>query len=154
MGCYVFAPAGPAKLHSDMLKKCIEFIGSKQVGGGSDYAKGRRYLKYKLQCSGRSIKRAVQSKPKLWVHDFETYGIDVYYYHVDYCAAILRETIDYINDCSDDVKEKLLGTVPGRNDYLDLLYKHRISQLKWVEIEDYEGQSAQATFVLGQFATI
>lgn len=57
MSIYVFAPAGLDKLQNSTLEKCIEYIGSKQSGYGSNSAKGRRFLKRKLGCGGRAYKK-------------------------------------------------------------------------------------------------
>lgn len=43
MSIYVFAPAGSDRLQNNILEKCIEYIGSKQSGYGSNSAKGRRF---------------------------------------------------------------------------------------------------------------
>lgn len=43
MAMYVYAPAGVVQLRSSLLKSGVEFIGSKQFGFGSNWAKGKRY---------------------------------------------------------------------------------------------------------------
>ena len=60
-----------------MLMKCIEYIGSTQAGHGSNRAKGKRYLKCKLSCSGTAINRAMKICLKAKGHDFRTYGVSV-----------------------------------------------------------------------------
>ena len=65
MRIYIFALAGSDKSQNNILEKCIEYIGSKQSGYGSNSAKGRRFLKRKLGCSGRAIKRTVSKKCKI-----------------------------------------------------------------------------------------
>ena len=57
MSMYIFAPAGPVPLRNTFLRSGVEFIGSKQPGFGSSWAKGRRYIKSELLCRGRPIKR-------------------------------------------------------------------------------------------------
>lgn len=159
MSNYVFAPAGPAILDSDesgMLIKCVEYIGSTQPGCGSKFSKGKRYLKYRLGCSGNAIKRALRKKAKVFGHDFQEYGIDVYYYHIDFCAKIVQEIISYINTYStDEVKKSIFGgRIPSGHEYCDSLYRHRISQLRWVEAENYKNQRARAQDLIDSFDAI
>lgn len=157
MGCYIYAPAGPSQLQSDILKKCIEYIGSTQAGHGSNLSKGKRYIKYELarqniSCSGTAIKRAMQISTKLFRHDFQTYGTHVYFYHKDSCAAILGETIKFIiKHSNDEVKMELLRRIPATDEYLDLLYAHRISQLQWVHTQDYQCQGSEAQDLCNKF---
>lgn len=145
MSQYIFAPAGPVDLQSNILKRCIEYIGSTQAGYGSNLSKGKRYLKYKLSCSGTAIKRAMQSSVKVFGHDFETYGINVYYYHKEACVGILKETIDFVmSHSSEAVKVDIFGCIPSPNEYISILYAYRISQLRWVYNQDYKGQRSEA----------
>ena len=155
MGQYIFAPAGPKDLQSNMLIKCIEYIGRTQVGPGSNRAKGKRYLKYKLSCSGTAINRAMKVCLKARGHDFATYGLCVYYFHKERCADILEEVIKFIiSHSNDDDKINLLGCVPAEDDYLQLLYGFRLSQLKWVAKEDYKGQGNVAEELCSKFNRI
>ena len=48
MSKYIFAPAGAASSHNTLLKLGVEYIGSKQSGFGSSWAKGKRYIKANL----------------------------------------------------------------------------------------------------------
>lgn len=147
---YVYAPAGPQVLHSTLPRKCIEYIGSTQAGYGSNMAKGRRYLKSALGCSGRAVKRTINVYIKIVENDFQTYGLDVYYYHIEKCVDIIMEIIRFIKQHSNDQKKiELFGHIPTSDDeYLQLLYGHRISQLKWVENQDYYGQAEKATNII------
>lgn len=70
---YVFAPAGSEAFHNNLLKYAVEFIGSQQKGFGSSWAKGKRYLKKEVLCSGTALKRACVIKNKYVNHDFEEY---------------------------------------------------------------------------------
>ena len=153
MSFYVFAPAGPDKLQNNILEKCIEYIGSKQSGYGSNNAKGRRFLKRKLGCSGRAIKRTVSKKCKIIRNTaFETFGTDVYYYHSFFCAQIVREIIYYINSNADILfKNVVFESIATGEDYLNKSYAYRLSQLKWVRIEDYQNQGTKAKNIEGQF---
>ena len=90
MSMYVFAPAGPQNLHNEMMRIAVEYIGSQDSGFGSSWAKGKRYLKGKLGCSGTAVKRACVIKNKYINHDFEEYGAGVYYYQKDDCARIVK----------------------------------------------------------------
>lgn len=153
MSIYVFAPAGPDRLQNNILEKCIEYIGSKQSGYGSNSAKGRRFLKRKLGCSGRTIKRTVSKKYKIIRNiEFETFGPDVYYYHSVFCAQIVGEIIDYINRNADSsFKKNIFKSITTGEDYLNESYAYRLSQLKWVRIENYQNQSTKAKNIEGQF---
>lgn len=73
MSMYVFAPAGSEAFHNNLLKYAVEFIGSQQKGFGSSWAKGKRYLKKEVLCSGTALKRACVIKNKYVNHDFEEY---------------------------------------------------------------------------------
>ena len=160
MGQYIYAPAGPTNLQTKhleacALKKCVEFIGSTRPGCGSNLAKGKRYLKYTIPCSGAAIKHAMQSSLKVVEHDFQTYGLVVFRYHKETCAEIVKETIRYIMTHGDDVaKKKALGCTPAKNAYgecLRLIYDYRLSQLKWVKNENYKNQGADAAKLCNKF---
>lgn len=153
MGVYVFTPAGPDKLQNNILEKCVEYIGSRQVGYGSNSAKGRRYLKHELNCSGRAIKRTISKKYKIINNrEFETFGIAVYYFHSDFCAEIVEKIIDYIDGNADDIfKNHTFGCIPIGEKYLNLSYAHRLSQLEWVQNEDYYGQGEKARNIKEKF---
>lgn len=155
MGQYIFAPAGPKDLQSNMLVKCIEYIGSTQAGHGSNRAKGRRYLKYKLSCSGTAINRAMKIGIKANGHDFATYGVFVYFFHKECCADIVEEVIEFIiSHSNDNDKKALLGCIPDVGDYLKLLYGYRLSQLKWVAKQDYRDQGDAAEKLYNKFNEI
>ena len=96
MSMYVFAPAGPQNLHNEMMRIAVEYIGSQDSGFGSSWAKGKRYLKGKLGCSGTAVKRACVIKNKYINHDFEEYGAGVYYYQKDDCARIVKAVLEYM----------------------------------------------------------
>ena len=96
MSMYVFAPAGSEAFHNNLLKYAVEFIGSQQKGFGSSWAKGKRYLKKEVLCSGTALKRACVIKNKYVNHDFEEYGTEVYYYQTEDCARIVKTILDYI----------------------------------------------------------
>lgn len=146
MGNYIYAPAGPKKLDVDIIKSCIEYIGKRESGIGSDIAKGKRYLKRELHCSGKSIKRMYKRCTKTQNHDFERYGLEVFYYNKYVTAEILHKVIDYLRKyCEISDREKLFGCVPKKDDeYLKLIYSRRLSQLIWVSTSDYNGQGTDA----------
>lgn len=98
MSMYVFAPAGPRELRNNLLRVAIEYIGSKQKGIGSPWAKGKRYLRNQLSCSGTAIKRACAVENKILNHDFQQYGTSVYYYQKRDCARIVEAVMSYIAD--------------------------------------------------------
>lgn len=156
MSIYVFAPAGSDKQQNNILEKCIEYMGSKQTGYGSDSAKGRRFLKHKLGCSGRAIKRTVSKKYKIIRNiEFETFGTDVYYYHSVFCAQIVGEIIDYINRNADSsFKNDIFKSITTGEDYLNKSYAYRLEQLGWVKNTNYQNQGMKAKHVKGQFDTL
>lgn len=153
MGKYVYSPAGALITRSNIIQKCVEYIGGLQAGKGSDIGKGVRYLKNRIpNCSVRAIKRAIKTYPKIYKHQFDKYGLDVYYYHVDNCAEIVKEVIEFIYfHSNDDEKKRIFGIVPKREEYLNLLYESRISQLRWVRREDYMDQGEQAEIIEHKF---
>lgn len=154
MSHYVFAPAGAQKTQSGLIYRCVEYIGESQAGGGSNFAKGKRYLKSKIpHCSGRAIKRTISTFSKVVGNDFETYGCDVYYYHIVLCHKIVYAIIDYIKTYSNDQwKKDTFGHIPKESEYCNLIYQHRISQLRWVQHMDYMEQGERAAEVLGHFS--
>ncbi len=82
MAMYVFAPAGPNQLQNNLMRIAIEYIGLQQPGIGSPWAKGKRYIKKAIPCSGRAIKRTSIVSDKYFNHDYNQYGTGVYYYHI------------------------------------------------------------------------
>lgn len=140
MSMYIFAPAGDKQLRNTFLKIGVEYIGSKQPGFGSSLAKGKRYIKSKLSCSGIAIKRAYSVNFKVINHDYKQLGTEVYYYHKDYCAEIVELILNYIVK---NIEDPTLPQVFREVDFRQLLlkvYSHRISQLNWVRNKDYKGQ--------------
>lgn len=152
MSYYVYASAGEIMLRNDLLKRCIEYIGTQQTGFGSPYAKGKRYLKEKCNCSSRSIKRAIKVYPKIIGHDFEEKGgFDVFYYHKEHCANIVSETIKFILKEPDNAIALIFGLIPEKNEYLNYVFAYRLSQLRTVVNEDYKGQGIDAARIVEQF---
>ena len=156
MGVYVFAPAGPEGLQNNVLEKCVEYIGSQQAGGGSNIAKGRRYLKHKLSCSSRAIKRTISKRYKVLKNGgFREFGIAVYFFHSEFCVKIIEETIKYVdNNAAAEFKERIFGHLPNGAEYLDLTYAYRLSQLEWVSNEDYQGQGNIAEKINNDFENL
>lgn len=107
MARYIYAPAQTCNWYGSKIYRCVEYIGSQQKGRGNDVSKGRRYLKNKLKCSGNAIRRAMRTEERTYNHDYQTYGLDVYYYHKDYSDLILGEIIQFIRqNASDSVSVK------------------------------------------------
>lgn len=156
MGVYVFAPAGPDELQNNILEKCVEYIGSKQIGGGSNIAKGRRYLKRELNCSSRAIKRTISKRYKVILNkDFQTYGIAVYYFHSNFCVKIVEQIIYYIKNNADNTfKNNIFGKLPTGEEYLELSYGNRLGELKWVCFENYQNQGKEAQKINDQFVVL
>lgn len=134
MSMYVFAPAGSEAFHNNLLKYAVEFIGSQQKGFGSSWAKGKRYLKKEVLCSGTALKRACVIKNKYVNHDFEEYGTEVYYYQTEDCARIVKTILDYIERQRELNKGYLqelkafltdLNTLNRKNSHSDFIWKLR-----------------------------
>lgn len=153
MGQYVYSPAGAVETRSRTIQACVEYIGNIQTGKGSNLGKGIRYLRSKIpNCSGRAIKRAIKVYPKIYKHDFERYGLDVYCYHIDKCADIVKEIIEFIlRHSNDEDKIELFGHIPSKSEYIDLIYGARLSQLRWAIRLDYMDQYDQASLVEHNF---
>ncbi len=155
MAKYVFAPAGTDIETYTVLKKCIEYIGSKQTGFGSNLSKGRRYLKSKKGCSCTSVKYLYKSVPKTIGHDFEHLGIYVNKYDKNKCAEVLTEIISFIDDkCDDDTKKRLFDGVVRPCPYIIPLYSKQKSNLEWVINHNYKGQAENANEVLENIDSI
>lgn len=144
MSMYVFAPAGPEKLHNNLLRMAIEFIGLQEKGVGSSWSRGKRYLKDRLSCSGTAIKRACVVKNKYVNHDYKEYGAEVYYYQKNDCARIVETVLEYIVDHKDENTLPQVFSNCGFKDLLEKAYGHRISQIEWVRDMDYKKQGKAA----------
>lgn len=154
MSMYVFAPAGAIKLRNSFLKLGVEFIGSQQPGCGSSWAKGKRYIKAKLMCSGTAIKRTCVVKNKVFNHNFEEYGTEVYYYHKEYCAKIVEIILDYLMLHINDPDLPQVFCSADLSTLLDITYSHRISQVKWVSVQNYKDQGEDAECVYNDLNSI
>lgn len=154
MSLYVFAPAGSEAFHNNLLKYAVEFIGSQQKGFGSSWAKGKRYLKKEVLCSGTALKRACVIKNKYVNHDFEEYGTEVYYYQKEDCARIVKTILDYIVDHKDDAALPQAFSNKSFQELLAETYDHRISQAKWVRDMDYKKQGDAAQIVCEKLNTL
>lgn len=149
---YVYSPAGPEKLWSTSLKECIEFIGSKQPGKASNWAKGKKYLRDKIpNCTGKAIKRASRTAIKIKNHNYTTYGFHVYYYHVT-CAEILYEVIDFLLKSDIQERKNYINDISSRDECMDFLYDHRLIQLKWIVNNDFNKQYDLANEILKKFS--
>lgn len=155
MGRYIYAPANTNNWYGSRIYRCVEFIGSTQKGRGNKIAKGRRYLKKKVGCSGNAIRRAMRTEERSYKHDYQQYGLDVYYYHKDYANIILQEIIDFVreNACADKIEE-LFDCVPNDDQYLQLIYWHQLRRLDWVAVMDYKKQGDSARILCDKFSEI
>lgn len=151
---YVFAPAGPAELRSSRLKIGIEYIGSRVKGIGSPFAKGKRYIKDVVGCSGKAIKRACNEYIKLQNHDYYEHGLDVYYYHKEMAALVVDFVISYICKNRSDPALPQVFSGLDYNQLLELMYGHRITQLKWVCNNNYKKQREDAQKIYIDFSSL
>lgn len=153
MGKYVHSPVGAKKIRNQLLEKCVKIIGSKQSGTGSNSSKGVRLIKKNISnCSTRAIKRTIKMYKKVSNHDYELYGLNVYFFHEDLCAEIVKFILDYTNNCfSEEDYVEVFGFVPDKNTQLKLMYENRLSQLRWVKNTNYKEQSQQAEKIENDF---
>lgn len=155
MSKYIFAPAGHTSETIAILKKCIEYIGWKQKGTGSNYAKGKRFLKKEIGCSGSSIKHLFKSSTKLSNHDFEKLGLYVYRYDKYKCKDTLIEIITYIeNNANETEKNRLFSEIQRPTIYLDALFAKQIDKLKWVNNHNYKDQRKSASILIQELSKI
>jgi hypothetical protein len=141
---YVYAPAGALKLRSSLLESGVKFIGSQQYGVGSNWSKGKRYIRKCVNCSGTAIKRACVVKCKVIHHDYNELGLEVYYFHKDYSARIVKAILDYLVLHIDDPELPQSFSHADFKALLNMTYSHRISQLRWVCVQNYQGQGNAA----------
>ena len=156
---YIYSPAGTPNLLNitpSVLERCVIYIGSteKGIGIGSNFARGMRYLRNKLRCSGKAIKRTCKKTWKIKYGDRKEYGSYVYYYHLIFCDKIVQAIIDELKPLSDIKKKELLGFIPRDGEYLNAVYEHRLSQLRWVDNQDYKEQGEYAHGLLENFKKI
>ena len=150
MGYYVYAPAGADSLQHDNLQKCIEYIGSFQKGHGSNKAKGIRYIKKKLKCSAAAIKRTISVYERTYKHDYQQYGLRVYYYHKEFCAQIISEIISFLMNNGMPCLAQI-ESISEKKGYINYLYRNQLVQLKWVLCVDYKFQGKDAEAILLDF---
>lgn len=78
---YVVAPAINAqRLIVVNFERIVNEIGSRQLGRGSNSAKGIRYLRSTLNCSGTEIKRLYKAVWKIRRNNYLNFGILVFMY--------------------------------------------------------------------------
>ncbi len=138
---YVIAPAGANAKQSIELRKCIELIGSTQPGKGSDYAKGRNYLRSRIGCSGACIKHLFKPIIKLVGRDFERHGIYVYKCHDVFAPVLLRKIINELieNVARADI-EVLWGNIEPGQLYINLLFWKQMDAIAWTRDNNYLDQ--------------
>ena len=155
MGKYIFAPAGNRSETVGVLKNCIEFIGSYQEGNGSNYAKGKRYIKNKVGCSGASIKFLFKTFPKVINHEFEDLGLFVFRFDKNKCKSILLAIINSIDDTTnEDEKNALFNSITRPVPYLDELFSKQKKRIEWVFNHNYKMQKDSAYYLINELKTI
>lgn len=148
MAQYVFAPAGLEKRRNSLFRVAVEYIGSKQKGPGSDFSKGKRFIKSALNCSGRSISLACSIKDKYFNHEYKQYGTEVYYYHKEWCHQIVNFVISYLIENKNDPKLPQAFAQRDFKTVFDDTYSSRYSQLRWVKTNNYRNQQDDAGNIL------
>lgn len=145
---YVFAPTnnGEKRLERN-FESVIKYIGSKQSGLGSNLAKGKRFIKNEIDCTGAAIKHLYKSVPKLR-DDSYMYGLYVYKYN-DKCCAIVSLLMEYIEKYIQDRNPReVLVNIPNTKDkYFDWLFLNQYGSLYWAS-NHYKKQHKKATDIL------
>ncbi len=141
---YVFAPAGAKACRNNWFRIGIEYIGSKQGGVGSAYSKGKRYIRAKLNCSGRAISRSCSVCDKYFNHLYQQYGPDVYFFHKEWCSQIVDLVISYLSDHQNDPSLPQIFVQKNYRDIFNDTYLSRYNQLHWVENTNYRDQGEDA----------
>lgn len=156
MSCYILLPIDPdcdpdCFLECNHLHFYIECIGVLQPGHGSAFAKGCRYLRSKIGCSGRAIKRAISLKKKyINYSEFNVYGPYVFFVPKVYCADIIGNIFDFISQHSNSIVQKAYVKNSG-NFKCSQIYALHLERLKWVGNVDYRGEGDSAKKVLNDF---
>lgn len=152
---YLFTPSGETQETVEILKKSIEFIGSKQAGIGSNYAKGKRYLKKEFGCSGTAIKYLFKTFPKRWNHKYETLGIYVYRFDKNKCVDILLGIINFFETNANDTEiDRFFYQIVRPIAYLDVLFSTQEDKIEWVYNHNYQDQREDADKILQGLKTI
>lgn len=156
LGKYVHAPAGSILTRTDMIKVAVEYIGTTQNGCGSDYAKGKRYLRKKIcGCSGRAIKKTTTVGIKVHNNDYNTYGLEVYFYHEEMSSKILKEVIRFLTQNENEVLlANLMNKAAKDSTLMEVLYGQRKRGLNWVIARDYMKQGEKAENIKEQIELI
>lgn len=156
MSCYILLPIDP-DCDPDYFLECnhlhfyIECIGALQPGHGSAFAKGCRYLKSKIGCSGRAIKRTISLKRKyIDYSEFSVYGPYVFFVPKIHCANIIGEIFDFISQHSNNIARKACVKSTG-NFQRNQIYALHLERLKWVKNVNYRGEGNSAKKVLNDF---
>lgn len=147
---YVVAPAINAqRLIVVNFERIVNEIGSRQLGRGSNSAKGIRYLRSTLNCSGTEIKRLYKAVWKIRRNNYLNFGIYVFKY-TENCDKILKALIDWIaelNTNSDLYKSIGLDNCYNKNDYFQWLFSQQYVLLGWVKDTNYQNQRELATLI-------
>lgn len=148
---YVFAPtANGEKRDEKNFRKIVEYIGSKQAGIGSNTAKGLRYIKNELGCSGAAIKFLYKSSKKILNHNIEQYGTNVYRYN-EFCCGIIGILIEHIPQYIEDNSDKIeLNKNSKIFNKFDWLFFNQYVAIKWVENENYQQQREKASEIISR----
>ncbi len=155
MSKYIFAPANEHQETVLVLKNCIEFIGSYQKGSGSCYARGKRFLRNKVDCSGTSIKFLFKTFPKVINHDFDNYGLFVYRFDKKKCKSILLTIIKCIDEiATEEEKRNLFNPISSPLPYIDALFFKQKNRLIWVKNHNYKNQQDVASHLIQELKTI
>ncbi len=147
---YVFAPTDNGKKVEEVnFKNIIEYIGSQQSGCRSNRAKGIRYIKNEIGCSGTAVKRLYKSIYKIFNHDMTTYGLNVYKYE-KHCCGIISVMLEYIEKYSNDERTDVhITNIPSsKSEYFNWIFSNQYKALKWVFDTKYKNQQKQAEDIL------
>lgn len=131
------------------IRACIEAIGQKlncRSGRGSNFAKGKRYLKNICGCSTASIKTLFTVYYKLNSPYIPKASYNVLKYDVKNCAELLKTIISAIEKIYEDydnkIKDKIFTSDSSGKLYIDKMYSIQKNGLNWLA-DDLENPQAQ-----------
>ena len=137
---YINAPAGDESSVLEFLYHIICFCGEKYVTGkGSKFAKGKRYLRQKTGCTGRSIKLMYKTVPNALVKDREDsrfvfrFSIPSYAVIFKHILEVMAENKDVLSDdIAAEVKIIKIEVANPNGTYSELLLRIPLAALDYV----------------------
>ena len=142
------------ELRSCPLRACIEYLGEKQEGAGSNFAKRKRYIKHECKCSTNSIKSLFLVFRKINNRFANRYGPYILKYDDETCANILKLICDYIMCNTTEDEKKHLGFSDSSKIYIQMCFQIQLSKLQWLANEFSDPQSQRARILYNNLKKI